>query len=301
MGNCTEIIEQVKKLIQIGNSKDLDNFIENIPVSYYTDEFSKKDFEDSLLHVLMNWKVSANTFRIALENGANPNLLNWKGRTPIFDYFSLERKNENIQKVQLLIQFGADINTIDQNSHTFLMHNFDVRILPFINLKKFNLEHRDYNGNSLIEPIIEAGVGVSDYNGFIKILSAFSNINYYNNLGVTPLHKAALLFRPLAMQALLKSGADASLRTQNDSYSDHSDSEKLIPAGLTPLEILEYFEDNHDLLLPANDQGYTKYVTIDIMLNELKKTKNILQAKYVRIYPYFITNICQKLNIPIGY
>ena len=53
------------------------------------------------------------TARFFLENGMDPNHMNWRGFTLLHDFAF----TGDVEKISLLLDFGADINAVDEEYH----------------------------------------------------------------------------------------------------------------------------------------------------------------------------------------
>lgn len=84
-----------------------------------------------------------------LKNGADPNVKNYTGVTPLFNLFH----NANLNVIKLFLNHNADIEVIDSTGTNllFLAVCFNTEVLEFLLDRGFNVNHRNaYGATSLI-------------------------------------------------------------------------------------------------------------------------------------------------------
>ena len=91
-------------------------------------------------------KVCSDEYRnieLLLQKGANPNIKNYKGQTPIF---TVSDKSK-----QILIDNNADIFVIDNNGETVLFEVRDLKLFKLIVDKGVDLQHKNNYGKTALE------------------------------------------------------------------------------------------------------------------------------------------------------
>ena len=239
-------------------NKDWDNFKNEIDLTnnLFIDKYK-------ILHELIYDFVPVEIVEIALNKGANPNISNVKNKTPIF-YLTNNTKN-SFEKFKLFIDFNANLNFIDFYEDNFLMNDFEENIFLYVKEKGFDYYHKNDFNNNIFHNIALRDVELNQiekYN-FLKI----EELDTINNGGLTPLHIATIQLNSVLIKQLINLGFDKEKKTLKVSESSHSDSNVQIPESLNMKQILDFYLDNPHILLPENDENYTKYVTIDIMKN----------------------------------
>lgn len=78
-----------------------------------------------------------------LNKGANPNIKNYKGQTPIF---TVSDKSK-----QILIEHNADISVIDNNGETILFRVMDLELFKLLIDKGVDLQHKNNYGKTALE------------------------------------------------------------------------------------------------------------------------------------------------------
>lgn len=143
-----------------------------------------------------------------LKHGANPNIGDTSGRTPLL-YAAGEG---NLSQVQNLLSYGANVNVTDNDGDTPLIESADAGRLKII---KILLAHgADVNAKGFLG--FSALARTTGYNNNIKsmklLLAHGADVNTRNSSGDTPLHAAVYCGRTEAMQILLNHGADPNAR-----------------------------------------------------------------------------------------
>ena len=107
-----EIYEQLKRRIELDNKKEIYNYNNNQEITNEVDFYNLK-LEDgnSFLHIVTN-EGFPEMVRYFLEKGANVNIANSKGDTPL--HIAVRNKNEDI--IKLLIDFNAKIGICNNDS-----------------------------------------------------------------------------------------------------------------------------------------------------------------------------------------
>ena len=107
-----EIYEQLKRRIELDNKKEMYNYNNNQEISNEVDFYNLK-LEDgnSFLHIVTNGGFPE-MVRYFLEKGANVNIVNSKGDTPL--HIAVRNKHEDI--IKLLIDFNAKIGICNNDN-----------------------------------------------------------------------------------------------------------------------------------------------------------------------------------------
>jgi ankyrin repeat protein len=111
--------EFIKLLLENGMKVDPDDF-NTSPLSYmlsYNDENGSIGQKD-VINGHTAYPRTLETVRILIDHGANPNSVDTLGMTPLMHAAS----DNNIEVMKLLIEKGVDINAVDDYGWTALMH-----------------------------------------------------------------------------------------------------------------------------------------------------------------------------------
>ena len=139
----------------------------------------------------------------------------------------------DIEKLNELIQSGADLEGRDRNGRTALHHVVELNMVNRVGmlqcLDRLIQSGADLNaqGNTKLTPL---HLSIRSPESLKKLLVAGANPNLQNKQGKTPLHLAAIGFEK-AVQILLDHGADPTLmnhESQTPEESSFSDSVKVI-------------------------------------------------------------------------
>lgn len=183
---------------------------------------------------------------LLLKSGANPNLENINGHTPLY----VAMKNNNSNLFNLLIDYGADPTRSNANGHTLLFYAFkgslpNVEMLDTLmsiididatdnmnqtELHRAALENNsdviieliDRRANTLIEDINgDTALQLAIRNGCISAaltiieIDAVSSFEFYNKYGQTALHIAALTNNANVVAALIDRGVNPNIKNKD--------------------------------------------------------------------------------------
>lgn len=159
------------------------------------------------------------TFKLLIENGADIEIKNKKGLTPLMIALS----KASINYIKLLLDHGADVNATNDEGDTPLMIATKKGYTPvkflFNNVPKLNIKINAINNqgdNALMLAIKKSDNRINEYDISIRnaqismiqlLIDKGININIKNNDGLTPLLKATQSNRPDIVHLLIKNGA----------------------------------------------------------------------------------------------
>jgi ankyrin repeat protein len=255
-----------------GNWRKLERFIKKLNKDDLNSVFG---YKESLSHRLIH-KAPISTLELALKKGLNVNNVNSYGRTALF-YIRPDnvQDTEYVKKFDLLIKYGCNVNHTDESGLNFLMHSFDYLLAQRAKATDFNFIHVDNFGWTLINHIIEYESEKSVM-FLAEILPLFDNIDYKDMSGQTPLLQATLGLHSKSLEVLLKHGADMTIRTEKE-YPIIQSEKGSIPSGLTPKEIIEFFNKDRMILVP--DELLDDETTYEILFKELSNTDYVLNKE----------------------
>ena len=175
----------------------------------------RKDFIDSLLDGASRLHRAAATetehqVRGLINQGADPNLRNWRGETPLH---RAAIRNPDLDVHRALIDAGADVNARDNTGATAL-HRAAGQPSPgradLLIEAGADVNARDKGGST---PLHEAaGKGLDE--GAKTLLKHGADPNLPDNTGRTPLHLAYAAERQDMVNRLLEAGANLEARDQ---------------------------------------------------------------------------------------
>lgn len=127
-------------------------------------------------------------FKYLIDNGANVNLPDKEGRTPL-------HYTDNVEVLQYLIIRGANVNVPDKSQHTPLHRavsrkNVPIKVVECLIHYEAKVEAKDNHG---FTPLFHAAGGTAANVDVLKCLIKHgANVNVEGQHGVTPLHLAAM-------------------------------------------------------------------------------------------------------------
>ena len=166
----------------------------------------------SRLHVAA--QQSADQTQALLADGADPNIRNWRGETPLHRAATV---NWDVQASRHLIGAGADVNARDMHGHTPLH-----RAAAFSSLADRSQvlidagadpNERDATGNTPLHVAVFFNNRTEEV--IPALIKAGANPNLANEKGETPLHRAALRAEDSGtISRLVHGGADVNARNR---------------------------------------------------------------------------------------
>jgi ankyrin repeat protein len=190
--------------------KDLVEYLEDVDYMIY-DRYS-----------LLFTTVSYNKFDLVemlLELGANTEIQNPRGETPL--YLACDSNKININMVELLLKYGAEINKIIRfGGDTVLRAAISMESIEKIKLLlDYGADPNlgDDKNNSPLQVV--ASSRYFDEWEIIKLLLQYgADINSTNVVGVTPLFFACLVQNDINIDTLLEYGADPYILNNENQY-----------------------------------------------------------------------------------
>ncbi len=202
--------------------------------------------ETALLLAISGRTNNPEPVKLLIQAGADPNIPNAYGRTPLHWAMSWPVEWEQVELVKLLIQAGADVNAVDEFGVTPLQFSAEIGSVGSIkalisagaNVDFQRHQVTDYSsGGQMMEALHGCDENDNSIGGIkyrIGRSRCYEGFNIQDNMGNVPLHDAVLHDRVDVVRVLLGAGADVNA-TNN--------------AGKTPLDLAE--QQGHDSLAEA--------------------------------------------------
>ncbi len=204
-----------------------------------------------------------------IAEGADVNLCDWYGRTPLFH--ALSKRIADMMMIEFLVSSGADVNLHPTNSNTPLQESIRKKGMP--GMPEFLINHgADVNvpPGSEIVPLNEAIY--SKNNELIKLLLEKGvDVNVHDNRGRAPLGLAVKSGRLELAEVLIAKGADI------DAGDVNGDSLLSWSLALRKNDVVEFLIHHGADLKATNRYGKTP---LDIAIKEenLKLTKTLISG-----------------------
>ncbi|KAK5989438.1 Ankyrin-3-like protein [Cladobotryum mycophilum] len=131
---------------------------------------------NSALHIALRHSIAdGKVVKALLEAGADPNLRNYEGTTPIF----LLRNNfrKAAEAVDILLEAGADINLVDRSGATLFFHQVSL-----------SMDMSEKDPHEDLRDLIDRGASISirDFNGRTCLHEAIGSHDYSHTFGDSP-------------------------------------------------------------------------------------------------------------------
>ena len=220
------------------------------PIFYHVRGFIRYENNDDRLKII----------KLLINNGANINLKDKSGNTPIYDAdevdslnilidngadIHIKNNNEYIPIMQhlndkdsripkILIDKGADINFTVNNGYTLLHHSTVPEIINLLLIKNPDLINKvDNNGNTPLH------ININPEKIQILVSKKSTLINTQNNDGDTPLH--------IAINAAIRGANNENIIKNLLKYSSNITIKN--KNNKTPIELLNPYDSNHRKIL----------------------------------------------------
>jgi ankyrin repeat protein len=211
-------------LISMFEARNFDSaldFLEYRPNCNVTDRDGNGPLYIILDHGHWNQGVIAELIKGLLAGGADPNMKNRRGETPLFH--DAVRSNYYIKsKLMHLVGFGVDPKAVDYNGNTLfhgviLLGNRDIETMEEICKLGLNLDQANNFGSTPVHLLCSIGEDEPIHSPLKKklirwVLHRNKRIDEKNHDGVTPLHLASTTTQYYVDQ-LLKLGAEPTMPT----------------------------------------------------------------------------------------
>lgn len=159
--------------------------------------------KDDLGYFPLHWAAAlghSGVVKILLENAADPNVRNDDGLTPLL----LTRDKES---VNLLLEYGADLNFMDTSGRTVLHETAGGNYLELVEILLANGAEVDVKDIAGSTPLHIAAAS-NRYHTAERLITAKAEVNARDDSGDTPLHKAARERCPECIRILLENSAN---------------------------------------------------------------------------------------------
>ncbi|CAG9983012.1 unnamed protein product [Clonostachys byssicola] len=225
------------------------------------------------LHVFLNdSSPSLDTIEELLRGGADVNLRNHKGQTPLI--YSRYPPSEKV--ISRLLKAGADINAVDHNGATLLFRSVssESKYLEMLLSQGASFNTQDFKGRSLFHEYVKCHAWRERTDSFPYLLGQGLDIHAVDNDGNNLLHELALTEDAQSSyhgkevirfwEQLVEMGVDSDLKNY---------------AGRTPL---------HLLCAGQSKMDYTKHKEITLFDFVLPRVKNVDVADNGGVTPLHI-------------
>ncbi|MBR5904541.1 MAG: ankyrin repeat domain-containing protein [Alphaproteobacteria bacterium] len=221
-------IDVVRVLIKHGanvNSNTSPDIVDQIYKEF--EELPYPNKADTPLHWAAG-KDNCEFAKILIENGADVNLVDARGQTPLHQVY-------NVETAQLLIDHGADVNAIDSNGWTPLFYAPDVNIAKILVENGADISIKDKYGWPALDMIVNTMV--EDLNTTRPEYHKLQEIVNY----LVPLYRAkGLISTQLELnKALFESIANKNVYDVESMVIMGADIDAVNKNGETPLELAQ--------------------------------------------------------------
>ena len=163
-----------------------------IQIFYFFSRLNLDELSDiELAGLYSKNKNNFDIFELLLKNNNTSNEILNKMLHQIVQYTSI---TSSFNAVKLLIDYGADINSIDSTGNTALilacetLYKFsNIEIINFLIERGANVNIKNSLGRTALTKLIVSSYKYSDLECIYKIIIKSNQINYKDNFGMTPL------------------------------------------------------------------------------------------------------------------
>lgn len=214
----------------------------------------------------IHWACEKNNLQlliILLENGANPDIQNSQGKTPLH--------LASMQLAQLLFQFRANCNLPDYNGNTPLHYACDkftfnsdkkIELIQLYVANGADVNQRNSQGKTPF--FVSCDTDNIDIVRFL-ISEIHVDVNIPDNEGNTPLHSACSLRNLEIIQILLfETNANTNIRNNN---------------GLTPIELVQFHIASIRNNLDYAQENFHNFYNLDNLEQQFQEVIEILESK----------------------
>ncbi|MEM6259899.1 MAG: ankyrin repeat domain-containing protein [Planctomycetota bacterium] len=101
------------------------------------------------------FQLRRNMIKRLLDNGANPDIQDLNGKSPLLAFITEYGTNEQI--IGMLLEAGADVNIADSNGQNLLFRLYKPELVEVLIDKGINLNHADKNGLTPLHWYVQSG------------------------------------------------------------------------------------------------------------------------------------------------
>jgi ankyrin repeat protein len=216
---------------------------------------------ETALHLAV-WNSNVDVFQKLLEKGANPNIFDKKGWSPL--HVAAGEKNGNEIMDLLLAHSKVNVDDVDGKGQTALhiaAYESNVNVVKSLINKGANLNAVDKSGDSPLHVAAKErhGIPIIDLLLEAQKVKGMGDINDRNKQGRTALHYAAAYSNEITAEHLIKKGSNVNCRTNIGDTPLHyavlgADDMKIIDLLLQKIneaDIQQYRNDERRLFLFA--------------------------------------------------
>lgn len=224
-----------------------------------------------------------------LENGADPNILDKEGYSPMTVLILNEHMPQKAIIGQKLIDYGSDVNFVDQHGKSPLVYvtlnlfQFENQnLLPLLVSNGADINYKDENGNSLLSYAVSYGSYLIYYEYTQFLLSLGIDPNIKNNFGESPMVTVSKNINSnfIAANLLYIYGGDID---SSDIYGNTALSYAAITyEGERESDLIDYLISHGADINKENKSGYNPFM-LAILYSEREKGIEALE----KLLPYY--------------
>lgn len=186
--------------------------------------FNRQDDNGNTALFFTSWlhnKIAYDMMKYLLENGADPNISNYGGNTPLHCLVWSNKTDSmsfKLKMISLLLAHGANINQknhegdLPQNS--IFKNNdppYSLKLIQFLFTQKIDLKAKGSVNITLLHDMARVGF----FSGIAFLFKKGFDMNPVDDFGNTPLHNAVFWNQMKATQVLVKNKADINRVSKN--------------------------------------------------------------------------------------